>query len=129
MGPKRGRRSRGCTKAQGDPRSIASWPSSAVCTRSPFAAAAIRLLLFIGCRLREIPHLKWEQVDVERGPPKSACSRGGTDLDHRVIITMVVPPSITRLAEEFFEAVQGYVRWALSQPERPLSFERYIGSA
>jgi integrase len=34
---------------------------------SPFAAAAIRLLLFTGCRLREILHLKWEHVDVERG--------------------------------------------------------------
>lgn len=34
---------------------------------SPFAAAAIRLLLFTGCRLREILHLQWEQVDLERG--------------------------------------------------------------
>jgi integrase len=33
----------------------------------PFAAAAIRLLLFTGCRLREILHLKWEYVDLERG--------------------------------------------------------------
>src|SRR5215472_4435524 len=31
----------------------------------PFAAAAIRLLLFTGCRLREILHLKWEEVDLE----------------------------------------------------------------
>jgi len=28
---------------------------------------AIRLLLFTGCRLREILHLRWEQVDMERG--------------------------------------------------------------
>jgi integrase len=32
-----------------------------------FAAAALRLLLFTGCRLREILHLKWEHVDIERG--------------------------------------------------------------
>ena len=33
----------------------------------PYAAAALRLLLFTGCRLREILHLKWENVDLERG--------------------------------------------------------------
>jgi integrase len=31
------------------------------------AAAALRLLLFTGCRLREILHLRWENVDFERG--------------------------------------------------------------
>jgi integrase len=34
---------------------------------NPFAAAALRLLLFTGCRLREILHLRWEHVDMERG--------------------------------------------------------------
>jgi integrase len=34
---------------------------------SPFATAAIRLLLFTGARLREILHLRWEHVDFERG--------------------------------------------------------------
>ena len=33
----------------------------------PLAAAALRLLLFTGCRLREILHLRWEHVDLERG--------------------------------------------------------------
>jgi|SRR5262245_30702383 len=34
---------------------------------NPFAAAALRLLMFTGCRLREILHLRWEHVDLERG--------------------------------------------------------------
>ena len=34
---------------------------------SPYVTAAIRLLLFSGCRLREILHLRWEWVDLERG--------------------------------------------------------------
>jgi integrase len=34
---------------------------------NPFAAAALRLLLFTGCRLREILHLQWEHVDLGRG--------------------------------------------------------------
>ena len=34
---------------------------------SPFAGAAIRLLLFTGCRLREILDLRWSDVDLERG--------------------------------------------------------------
>jgi integrase len=33
----------------------------------PFAAAALRLLIFTGARLREILHAKWAEIDVERG--------------------------------------------------------------
>ena len=33
----------------------------------PHAAAAMRLLILTGARLREILHLKWEHVDFERG--------------------------------------------------------------
>jgi integrase len=33
----------------------------------PYAAAALRLLILTGARLREILNLKWEYVDVERG--------------------------------------------------------------
>jgi integrase len=33
----------------------------------PHAAAALRLLIFTGARLREILHLKWDYVDFERG--------------------------------------------------------------
>jgi integrase len=34
---------------------------------SPFAGAALRLLLFTGCRTREILGLEWSHVDLERG--------------------------------------------------------------
>jgi integrase len=34
---------------------------------SPFAAAAIRLLILTGARLREVLHLRWSEVDFERG--------------------------------------------------------------
>jgi integrase len=33
----------------------------------PHAAAAMRLLIFTGARLREILHLKWDHIDFERG--------------------------------------------------------------
>ena len=42
-------------------------PKNCYTKLGPFAAASIRLLLFTGCRLREILHLKWENVDLERG--------------------------------------------------------------
>lgn len=32
-----------------------------------WSVAAIRLLIFTGCRLREILHLRWREVDLERG--------------------------------------------------------------
>jgi integrase len=34
---------------------------------NPFAAASLRLLMFTGCRLREILNLRWQHVDLERG--------------------------------------------------------------
>jgi integrase len=34
---------------------------------SPYVTAAVRLLMFTGCRLREILHLQWQHVDMDRG--------------------------------------------------------------
>jgi len=42
-------------------------PNKRLTVVSPFAIAAIRLLLFTGCRLREILDLRWDHVDFERG--------------------------------------------------------------
>jgi integrase len=42
-------------------------PEKRLTVFSPFAIAAIRLLLFTGCRAGEILGLEWSQVDTERG--------------------------------------------------------------
>jgi integrase len=47
------------------------------CKLSPWATAAIRLLLLTGCRLREILDLEWEHVDFERGMLFLADSKSG----------------------------------------------------
>lgn len=42
-------------------------PENRRTTISPHAAAALKLLLLLGARLREILHLEWSGVDLERG--------------------------------------------------------------
>ena len=42
-------------------------PKRARTVLEPHATAAIRLLLFTGCRLREILRLRWSDIDFERG--------------------------------------------------------------
>ena len=44
---------------------------------SPYVTAAVRLLMFTGCRLREILHLEWQHVDMERGVLFLADSKTG----------------------------------------------------
>jgi len=44
---------------------------------APAAVAAIRLLILTGCRLREILHLEWSQVDLARGFLNLADSKTG----------------------------------------------------
>ncbi len=42
-------------------------PEKRLVVFSPYVTAAIRLLLLTGCRLREILHLRWNEIDFERG--------------------------------------------------------------
>jgi integrase len=44
---------------------------------SKYVTGAIRLLLFTGCRLREILHLRWSEIDFERGLLLLADSKTG----------------------------------------------------
>jgi integrase len=46
-------------------------------TLDPFAAAAIRLLILTGARLREILHARWSELDLERGVLFLADSKTG----------------------------------------------------
>jgi integrase len=64
---------------------------------SPFAAAALRLLLFTGCRLREVLHLKWEHVDVERGVLFLPDSKSGRKTVVLNAPAMAILNSLTRL--------------------------------
>jgi integrase len=74
------------------------------------AAAAIRLLLFTGCRLREILHLRWEQVDVERGLLFLADSKTGRKT---VILNTPALAVLTRLDRLGSYVVPG------DDPEKP----------
>src|ERR1700722_14572065 len=42
-------------------------PENQVTKIDPCVAAAIRLLILTGCRLREILNLRWAEADIERG--------------------------------------------------------------
>lgn len=59
---------------------------------SPFAIAAVRLLLLTGCRLREILHLEWAHVDLERGMlflPDSKTGRKAVVLNGAAIAVLI----------------------------------------
>jgi integrase len=42
-------------------------PENQVTKIDPYVAAAFRLLILTGCRLREILNLRWNEIDLERG--------------------------------------------------------------
>jgi integrase len=43
----------------------------------PHATGAIRLLMFTGCRLREVLHLRWSEIDLDRGMLRLQDSKTG----------------------------------------------------
>ena len=61
------------------------------------AAAALRLLLLTGCRLREILHLKWDNVDLERGMLFLPTSKTGKKTVVLNAPTMSVLTNLTRV--------------------------------
>jgi len=66
---------------------------------SSHVAAALRLLIFTGCRLREILGLRWNQVDLERGMlflPDSKTGRKGVVLN---VIAIQVLRDLERIGD------------------------------
>ena len=61
--------------------------------RSPYALAAIKLLVFTGGRMSEILGLKWEWIDFERGEARLPDSKTGTKTLH------LPPPALAVLAD------------------------------
>ena len=66
---------------------------------SPAATAAIRLLLFTGCRLREILRLQWAKVDFDRSMlflPDSKTGRKAVVLSHAALAVISALPRVGR---------------------------------
>ena len=60
---------------------------------SPWAKAAVRLLLFTGARLGEVLGLRWDQVDFERGEARLSDSKTGAK-------TLQIPPAALAVLAE-----------------------------
>jgi integrase len=68
-------------------------PLAAYDGSSPYAVAAVKLLVFTGARLGEVLGLKWEWIDFERGEARLPDSKTGAKMLH------LPPPALAELAE------------------------------
>ncbi|MET4241833.1 site-specific integrase [Bradyrhizobium barranii] len=64
---------------------------------SPYATAAVRLLMLTGARLREILHLRWVEVDLDRGVLRLADSKTGKKTIYLPTAALDIIKSLTRL--------------------------------
>ena len=60
---------------------------------SPYAVAAVKLLVFTGARLGEVLGLRWAWIDLERGEARLPDSKSGVKTLH------LPPPALSILAE------------------------------
>jgi integrase len=68
-------------------------------TLPPHVTGAIRLLMFTGCRLREILHLKWNDVDLQRGLMNIRISKTGRKTVLLAAPAMAVLRSLPKVGE------------------------------
>jgi len=93
---------------------------------SPYAAAALRLLILTGCRLSEILHLEWAHVDFERGLlflPTSKTGRKTVVLNAPALAILTGLPRLGRyvIASDSAGAKDEKPRADLSRPWRLVS--------
>jgi integrase len=73
---------------------LAAWPGS------PFAAAAIRLLVFTGARLGEVLSLQWAWIDFQKGTARLPDSKTGAKTVHLPPPALAVLASLPRVPDE-----------------------------
>jgi len=91
----------------------------------PFAVAALRLLLLTGARLREILHLKWTYVDLERGLLHLPDSKSGKKTIVLGAPAMEVLAGVPRVGEYVFPGTINRIKEGETQnrrkPDQPRS--------
>lgn len=88
-------------------------------TIGPHAAAAIRLLILTGCRLREILDLKWQHVDQERGLLHLPDSKAGAKTIVLAAPALEVLATVPRIEGCDFVIAGDDVKKARSDLKRP----------
>ena len=84
---------------------------------SPQAAAALRLLLFTGARLREIINLRWEWVDFDRAALFLPDSKSGRKTIYLNAPALAVLEGLPRTSDFVFPGNAGdRPRWDLKRP-------------
>lgn len=90
----------------------------------PHATAAIRLLILTGARLREILHVKWDEVDFERGVILLPASKTGKKTIYLSAAALEIFPGLPRIAGNpyvFPGGVEGKPRVDLKKPWAAIS--------
>lgn len=77
---------------------------------SSHVVAAIRLLMLTGCRLREILHLRWEEVDFERGILNLPDSKTG---QKKIVVPRAAIEILSSLERSSFYVIAG------NNPDKP----------
>jgi integrase len=86
---------------------------------SPYAVAAVKLLVFTGARLGEILGLKWELIDFERGEARLPDSKSGAKTLHLPPPALAVLGKLPRLSGNPYVIVGAKPGAAMVNMEKP----------